>query len=1369
MQKFDSFQFPSDFSGPPRANQKRQAVGALQGYAYQIWVTALAWIRLKPCQRLYIEVAEDYALVRKQAFEATQVKHAETSRKVTLNDQGVKDAITSFIELRGKNPDHDVFFRYFTTMDIGHERDSSKYFGKKKGLEYWRSAADGKVDVTPIREYLTKEQFSGPVKDFIQGLSDTDLCTKLVSCISWDCGQPSFSGIENEVVRSLEDIAIGRGQFLSRNAQKVANALCSRILSISTKECANSRMLRSSDLEHIIHSTTAVQVPEVIFNKLLTQNLAFQDVLSGRTTSEVRLSIDRGKWLYKGSDLLQKKGMIRRVEIERRLKNAIEKEGIAILTGSKGLGKSVTSQSFARSQYNEFYIVECDNSSSSRIRHIMNTVVREVTDFLGSILILENFNAIEDSDLQLFLEYVITELRKSNVHVLITCHAQPPPTTLISLGIDKQAVVKCHHFSGDEIKSLIGEYSSDAEGWSISIYIRSGSGHPTIAHGLVASLANRNWPENEKTLIDNPDLSIQGYGRERALLRKRIVSELPSEERDLLYRLSLIIGPFNRPLALALSQIEPALTRAGECIDHLTGPWIEELSGSRYRVSSLVSDLGKEMFLGGDLRRFHGCIVDELVGEEEPIEIRDIDRVLLHAIYAEKPKILFYMARGILASDSDTIRIIARESTLVRWCIDKPIFEKDPFASACLRLAQFKLSEATGDQDRICNVVNALCNEIELISTDQTKKALWVYTIGFITQSPGIAYIIDNWVSLLIRLISISRTLQFWREDFDGTEAVPIEPKWEGFSVMFSVGIMGIHSVAQFETIVDQLCEIPPEYRSLLLQPVDEFFSDYFELVRHAWLQDREDPNYDAEDALQRYGRIAKKTSEWEEQRISLQAYAVQSAILDHDLGDPLRGLTVIENAAKIYGNDPILVRSMGQICLRKHDYEQAFTIYGWLVKNPGTSNPSRKAHTFREAARAAAHCDNLELAEEWFMAAASLVEGSDLEDLNALSLGLKADAAVMTLRLGHTSRALTRLGEVVETLTILDPDTSLRTRYTHATVRYVIFKIMSFLCDDIGSTGHQLIDIEPGICSVPEPLDTIRQDPLVHIDYLWYMLSKVELISRTSSGIYQSLPQKIRSGPIRDYEIDLRVVAMWCRIEDLDATGVVACLESYIEADIFRLGDVTFFEGENEAFLPIRGKIPAIPQDYYQNPQAVTVIKNVIVAFLMRSVMANDSSSIKELKNTLISRFDENFPCIHLLEEALGTPRITEHLESVIAELSYQCSEGRFLKPKNIWLMGLYFFEWIDDDSTFRNSLSEELAKWLQLQWRQIINEQPSFLNKPSQTVPLIEQVLDDAQDNLEFIARLLLVASEAVDIEWISAKKQLLKKHISERSAPS
>lgn len=1365
MQNLNPFQLPPGSNGPPQADPKRQAGSALRGYAYQIWITALAWIRLQPSQKLYLEVAEDFALQSTGSLEAIQVKHSATSRKVTLNDRDVKNAIVSFVDLQQRNTLCDVYLRFLTTKPIGIEKDSRKPFGEEKGIEYWHKAATGKEGVTPIRKYLESDQFPCSVKRFIQDLSDVELRDKLISRISWDCGQPSFSEIKNELIESLESMGSGRFRYSAEDASTIAHKLCSHILCTCASERTSSRVLTPISLEKIIESVTMMPVSKVILNNLLNQLTASRNALPGTTTSNVHLSIAHDAWFYKGSDLPRKSGVIRREGLERKLKNAITQKGLAILSGSKGLGKSVTSQSFARSQYGEFYIIELNYDNPFSIRHILSIVVENVTQFHECILILENFNAIENSDLGLFLEFAISELRKSNVHVLITCHIQPPLAILSSLGIDQQSVVKCHYFSKDEIESLIRAHSGDAEEWSMPVFVRSGAGHPTMAHGLVTSLANGNWPENEKTLIRSSGFSATDNEKELTSIRKRLVSELPSEERDLLYRLSLIIGPFYRHLALALSKIEPAIARAGECIDHMTGPWIEELPSSQYRISSLVSECGKEMLSDEELRCIHECIVDEHI-REGPIEISDIDRVLLHAMKAEKSEALFYLARAILISDSDMIRVIARESTLVRWRIEKPIFEKDSFASAYLRLAQFKLAEVTGDKARIRSVAIALCDEIDLIPTDQVRNRLWVYSILLIADSPGIAGIIDNWLSLVLRLISISRTLQFWKEGFDGIETAPIEPKWNGFRTIFNAGILGVHSVSRFESIIDQLCEIPSGLRSLLLEPVDASCSDYFELVRHAWLQDRKDPNYDAEDALHRYGRIAKKTSDWEERCVSLQAYAVQSAILDHDLADPSRGLTVIQNAAKICGDEPILVRSMGQMCLSKHDYVQAFTIYKWLVEKPSTSNPSRKAHTFGEAARAAFHCDNLELADEWLMAAANLAQNNNSEDLNALSLGFKADAAVMALRLGHISRALLRLEEVVEGLTILDPDASLRIRYTHTAVRRVVLIIKSFLCDDTGSTGHQLTDLAPVICSVPEPPDTIRQDPLIHIDYLWYVLSEVEFVSRTNVGIYQSLLQRMPLGPIKKYEIYLRLVAMRCRIEDLDAVGVVTCIRDYIEAAVFELNDTK--QLEEDAFSPTRGDITETIQDYHQNVQAMSVIKDVFVAFLMRSVMSDDLNSVKDLRNTLSARFGEQFPCMDLLKNATGMPRKTDNLECLIAEVICQYFNQKVTAPGDIWILGMYFFTWTTE-SVFRNSLSGELVKWLQFQWRHIINEQRSFLNNPSQTVPLIERVLDDAQDNFEFIARLLLVASEAVGLNLSSTRKQFFRQYISVRSASS
>ncbi len=190
MQNFASFRLPDDISAPPKADHKRQAVQALRGYAYQIWVTALAWIRLQPSQRIYLEVAEDYALIANQSrianqsLKAVQVKQSATSAKVTLNRREVKDAIISFIDLQKRNPDHDVYLRFYTTMPIGLERNASTSFDGMKGLKYWHKAASGSRDVTPIRKYLESERCPDSINASLQ-------------CSGFFCGfllPPIFSG-----------------------------------------------------------------------------------------------------------------------------------------------------------------------------------------------------------------------------------------------------------------------------------------------------------------------------------------------------------------------------------------------------------------------------------------------------------------------------------------------------------------------------------------------------------------------------------------------------------------------------------------------------------------------------------------------------------------------------------------------------------------------------------------------------------------------------------------------------------------------------------------------------------------------------------------------------------------------------------------------------------------------------------------------------------------------------------------------------------------------------------------------------------------------------------------------------------------------
>jgi hypothetical protein len=123
-------------SDAPQGDVARQAVAALRGYAFQLYGSVLAWLELKDGEDLFLEVAEDYAVVAQDALKAVQAKETLASGAVTLNTAGIKEAINSFVDLSNRNPARTVSLRYFTTSPIGLEKEVADRIEGMAGLKY---------------------------------------------------------------------------------------------------------------------------------------------------------------------------------------------------------------------------------------------------------------------------------------------------------------------------------------------------------------------------------------------------------------------------------------------------------------------------------------------------------------------------------------------------------------------------------------------------------------------------------------------------------------------------------------------------------------------------------------------------------------------------------------------------------------------------------------------------------------------------------------------------------------------------------------------------------------------------------------------------------------------------------------------------------------------------------------------------------------------------------------------------------------------------------------------------------------------------------------------------------------------------------
>lgn len=105
MQVFGSGPRLDELSGDPAS----QAVAALRGYAYQPYVSALAWLALPDRAILHLEVAEDYVVVMQEALTGPQVRDTQASESITLQSEWVRGAIDSYVDLVRRNPGRVVY------------------------------------------------------------------------------------------------------------------------------------------------------------------------------------------------------------------------------------------------------------------------------------------------------------------------------------------------------------------------------------------------------------------------------------------------------------------------------------------------------------------------------------------------------------------------------------------------------------------------------------------------------------------------------------------------------------------------------------------------------------------------------------------------------------------------------------------------------------------------------------------------------------------------------------------------------------------------------------------------------------------------------------------------------------------------------------------------------------------------------------------------------------------------------------------------------------------------------------------------------------------------------------------------------------
>ncbi len=357
------------------SNPRRDAHATFAGYVYQVNVSILRWLGLKPGEHLELEAGEDIDLVRNssEAKESEQQRVLEqlkhSSRSITLRSPDALEALANYTEHRKSNPTIPLAFRFLTTASVAKERQP--WSGDGPALTLWeelRSQAlpenERTAKLEQLRSYLRTcskpEKLSEIVWQSFSEILNSELGEfgAIVNGFEWATESGNHEVIEQVLVEELQardpEHSEGRAKISYRN-------LFGFIIKLLTK--SGSKTLTLDTLNEELNATSLSLDDQVSAMELRSWigrvDATLEEHESRIEALESRIATDRIKTFYipesnsGTSDLLfdfnqTLRGRKRRLEELNEFLSDPEKR-IAVLPGRGGIGKTKLLRDWASS------------------------------------------------------------------------------------------------------------------------------------------------------------------------------------------------------------------------------------------------------------------------------------------------------------------------------------------------------------------------------------------------------------------------------------------------------------------------------------------------------------------------------------------------------------------------------------------------------------------------------------------------------------------------------------------------------------------------------------------------------------------------------------------------------------------------------------------------------------------------------------------------------------------------------------------------------------------------------------------------------------------------------------------------------------
>ena len=1339
---------------PLKTNPKRQAHNSLWGYLYQIWHSVNAWLELAENEILYLECAEDFDKVSDNDTTVVQVK--ATQRPITLRSQDVNDAINHYWELRMRNPDRSVRFRFLTCSKMGREQDSP--FGKdQQGLHLWNYCSGDEAVITKISEFLQNEKkISAEVKDFLKQAEPHKIYEQLIEPVTWETDSKPASFVEQSIHKTLAHHG-DRYSIPPADAEKVVDHLLKEALTVATATQEENRKLTREHFLNIFAENTRISLP--IQNSTAHQPIQLKLVLDHikealiADSSDIKIGIQSPIQktippLY--PDIIPRANLLTSIQAK------LQSEGIVAIHGGAGRGKTTLAKLTANAMGGCWFWLSFTDRDSSQIGQLLQQLAVEVSNQSEQInIVLDDLN-VQPQELHKYQEdlgVLVYRTLERGRKLLITSQHKPPNSLIRQLDVSPSIVVHVPDFTLSEIEEFaeqLGCPADDAKTCAQLIQLHT-SGHPRLVHAQLARLREENWKQQNviESLVQTPE----EVGKEREDARQ-LLTELPDAQREFLYRLSLMTTGFRRDYALNIGEIPEPISYAGDIFSQLVGPWIDRFNESYYTISPLLTNAAKDIWSESKINKLHAQIADGILKTED-LTILEARAVLFHSMLGQNEIGFIAVIHALITAPEDNWKELSREfSWLIHAQPDIPekFFPRNDSVNHLFRSLQYRIAVEVEPESapKILEIWDKETKPYEPYLLDRLEVATeaLMYCQASLSAKQIVGYLReiiditdkDNEVQKIYSSDYIARF-----EEQKGVES-------NYFSFLFSIIYRAPRpTCASFlSDLIEALDELPVRIRTLLLADFEDDTIDSRLLIDGVWWGEANLENPIWRRCLQVFDKVIGKALAWDYPHLAAASARGKAIIHDEYLNNPDAAHEVLKDVVGKVKTLPVIEEEQANVYLRQKRYKEALSIYKRIL--PEWNSPSEQVgigplEEYRRAAICAGQLNDWEKAATFFEDGARRTQRIENTGRH---IGLYADAGFAQFKAGKAPESIDLLNLALEEFEKLSHD---KTDIKYFTLKQLLGHTIGWMAEQ-GRDNKPSERVEPqvGMCSNPEPNEKFMTLPDFPIGYAWLCLAQVEY----KLGHGRTVLDRTLQNPDRDADPKLNSSLCLLEIQRDFRNKNFDNLPNHIHQLVNAYGSI---QKHNQT---VKGaeteKINSIPvpnlSDFASVENIIFILGSALIVRLRTSRDMHDILAIWRTNSSELPIKENMLIALDLIESTLFEDRN-------IALRVMRTQDAKYEKRLVAALRVVYNIESSPEDlfrahtlitsflirQPWEDCVVTDLAELFSAQWLEKI-KLPAMLQVPRITVPQIERACMGSGTGKKKIGQILLAAHQAVSL---------------------